>query len=122
MKLTGALSQLVSNRIPLPSLMYLTGVCRILPPEVESMRFSFLHFLNKPHFRDITDEKGQPGHTVQVIVRTGFLFRDYFIGALTKQPLKKQSLLLFLSGVMHCWANTISRKVVHNSYDAHPHP
>lgn len=34
----------------------------------------------------MTDEKGQLDHTVlQVLVRTGFLFSDYFIGALSKQ-------------------------------------
>lgn len=45
MKLTGVLSQLVSNRIPLPlSLMYLTGFCRILLPQ-SGEHAIFLHFL-----------------------------------------------------------------------------
>lgn len=92
------------------SLMYLTGFCRILPPEVESMRFFSISWYATFRRCDWWERPTRSYSTSSC--QDSFLFRDYFIGALTKQLLKKErGSWLFFLGVMHCCANIISRKV-----------
>lgn len=109
---------LVPKRIPPPlSLMALQGFYRVLSPQSGKYEI-FLHFLIIHISRNVTDEKGQPGHAVPVLVSTGFFWELLYW--CFDQTTSKAAKRLLTIPFMRCCANIASRKAFHNSHDTHP--